>query len=120
MKHFLVFISLTLGLFSTASAVRKTNVFWEKTYLETEGHFYRCFDGYGGQSLDCLTPASLLEESDLPGIEARINANVLSKIEESKKIVLQAQGKGINSLLKSDELRDLIRQIIREEIQNAN
>lgn len=118
MKISLLFIYLMLGLVSTASAVRKTQVFWENTRFNEEDRTYWCHNHVGGY-MGCLITASLLEESDVPGIEARINANVVSKIEDSKKIVLQAQSKGINSVLKSDELRELIRQVVREEIQNA-
>ncbi len=112
MKKIVIYLLMSLCLTSTTYAVKNLPTWdFNKGVGITDGfptsctsNLVTCIDGSG----------KFVEESDLQSAEARLNA----KVTAIKDAILQSQNNGFKNMLKSDDLKELIRQIIREEAKN--
>lgn len=110
MKHLVIFLSLWLA--STAYAVKNLPIWdFSKGVGISDGFPTSCTSNL----VTCINGSgSFVEEADLQNAEARLN----TKVTAVKEAILQSQNNGFKNMLKSDDLKELIRQVIREEAKN--
>ena len=119
---FMIFIS---GLSAAAKQVVLTSNY-VRVSTDGEDRVVECRLRNNTYSLDqrCFNTAStVVDESDLNLLEKKLNSLVDQKInqtaDKTKAEILGTQNEMIKSILSSDELKEIIREVVREE-RNKN